>query len=475
MKILFAFSEVRPFAASGGLSDVAGSLPKAIRSRQHACRVVMPLYGSIKQEYRSLMRLIAEFQVPLSWRNQYCGVYEATYNGVKYYFLDNEYYFKRDDKQLYGYYDDGERFAFFSKAVLEMLKYIDYQPDIIHCNDWETALIPVFLNVSYRGNDEIYDRIKTVFTIHNIQYQGQFPNDISWDVLGIPWYSASILDYNGCVNYMKGAIETSDMVTTVSPTYAQEIMNPWFSYGLDPLLRERQYKLAGIINGIDMTVNNPETDPAMYHNFSVKTLENRRENKRELQKAMGLEQNDDMLIGIVTRLASHKGLDLVKYIFDEMMSKGGIQVVVLGSGDRDLEDFFQNMERKYPGKVKTTIGFIPDLAQKIYGSVDLFLMPSKSEPCGLAQMIALRYGAIPLVRETGGLKDTIQDLGGENGNGFTFQSYNAHDMLGSILRAKEYYHTENWQKAVEHAMYCDFSWGKSAMEYIKLYKKVLGA
>ncbi len=470
MKILYAASEARPFIASGGLADVAGSLPKAIRSKQHQCRVVLPLYGTMKPEDRAKLTFITSFQLQLSWRSQYCGIFQANEQGVVYYFIDNEYYFKRDS--LYGHGDDAERFAFFSKAVLEMLNYIDYEPDIINCNDWQTALVPVFLRCFYMGSEK-HRRLKTVFTIHNIQYQGQFGMDILGYILGIPSYQAGILEYGGCVNYMKGAIETCDMVTAVSPTYAQEILTPWFAHGLDGLLRDRQYKLCGIVNGIDLATNDPSTDKAMFRNFSAEHIWDRQENKRALQRQMGLEESGAMLIGIVTRLVSHKGVDLIQYIFHDMMQLN-VQIVLLGSGDQNYEDFFREMQGRYPGRVSATIGFIPDLAKKIYGSTDAFLMPSKSEPCGLAQMIALRYGSIPIIRETGGLKDTIKDLGGENGNGFTFQSYNAHDMLGAIQRCKDLYdQPEKWQAAVLHALECDFSWDKSADAYIEMYHRVL--
>lgn len=470
MKILYAASEARPFIASGGLADVAGSLPKAIRSKQHQCRVVLPLYGTMKPEDRAKLTFITSFQLQLSWRSQYCGIFQANEQGVVYYFIDNEYYFKRGS--LYGHGDDAERFAFFSKAVLEMLNYIDYEPDIINCNDWQTALVPVFLRCFYMGSER-HRRLKTVFTIHNIQYQGQFGMDILGYTLGLPSYQAGILEYGGCINYMKGAIETCDMVTTVSPTYAQEILTPWFAHGLDGLLRDRQYKLCGIVNGIDLASNDPAVDKAMFHNFSVDTVNERIENKLALQRQMGLEESSAMLIGIVTRLVSHKGVDLIQYIFEDMM-KLDVQIVLLGSGDQIYEDFFRAMQGRYPGRVSTTIGFIPDLAKKIYGSTDAFLMPSKSEPCGLAQMIALRYGSIPIIRETGGLKDTITDLGGENGNGFTFQSYNAHDMLGAIERCKNLYdQPEKWHAAVKHALQCDFSWDKSADAYIEMYHRVL--
>lgn len=474
LKILYVASEATPFIATGGLADVAGSLPRAIRDRQHACRVVLPLYGVIKQELRDKMKFIASFYVPLSWRNQYCGVFEANYNGVKYYFLDNEYYFKREGN-IYGFYDDAERFAFFSKAAVEMLQYVDFEPDILHCNDWQTALAPIYLNLFYRSIEK-YRNLKTVFTIHNIQYQGKYGMEIATDVLGLPSYANSTMLYDGCLNMVKGAIEMCDAVSTVSPTYAQEITDPWFSHGLDRMLRANQHKLCGILNGIDVVSYNPETDPALYAPFSAEHPEKKAENKLELQKTMGLTQEPDkLLVGIVTRFVAHKGIDLIQYIFEELMRRD-LQVVVLGSGEFLFENFFNEMQKRYPGKTAVRIGFIPDLARKIYAGVDAFLMPSKSEPCGLAQMVSLRYGTIPIVRETGGLKDSIKDLGeGEQGNGFTFKTYNAHDMLGAIDRCVAMYESkELWSDTVGRAMKCDFTWGRSAEKYIEMYQNILG-
>ncbi len=471
MKILYAASEAYPFAASGGLADVAGSLPRAIRGKMQACRVVMPLYNDIKPELRAQMKYVTNFTVFLSWRALYCGVFEVNYNGVVYYFLDNEYYFKRPG--LYGYYDDGERFAFFSKAVLEMLHYIDYTPDIIHCNDWQTALVPVYLNVFYRGEKKFRD-IKTVLTIHNIQYQGKYGIEMVQDVLGLPQSATPIVEYDGDVNYMKGGIDQCNMITTVSKTYAEEILDPWFSHGLDRILRARQFKLTGILNGIDVDEYNPKSDPNITVPFSAEDPALKAENKRVLQEEMGLPQKKDvMVLGIVSRLVDHKGMDLVKYIGEEMLREP-IQLAVLGSGEYLYESFFEEMQRKYPDKVGFTKGFIPPLARRIYAGADTLLMPSKSEPCGLAQMVALRYGTIPIVRATGGLKDSIQDLGGEGGNGFTFQSYNAHDMLGAVKRALQLYGDEKaWQKAVANGMKCDFSWKRSAGEYVAMYRKIL--
>lgn len=474
MKILYAASEASPFIATGGLADVAGSLPRAIRSRQHACRVVLPLYSAIKAEYRQKMRFLTSFYVPLGWRNQYCGVFELNYNGIKHYFLDNEYYFKREGN-IYGFYDDAERFSFFSKAIVEMLQYIEFEPDILHCNDWETAMAPVYLNLFYR-NIEKYKKIRSVFTIHNIRYQGKYGMEVASDVMGLPSYANSTMLYDGSLNMLKAAIEMSDAVSTVSPTYAQEVMDPWFAHGMDRVIRANERKLHGILNGIDITTYNPETDSALYANFNAGQLDRKAVNKRELQAELHLNQDPDvMLIGVVSRLVAHKGIDLIQYIFPELMERK-IQLAVLGSGDYAYEHFFQDMAAKYPGKLSVRIGFISHLARKIYAGADAFLMPSKSEPCGLAQMVALRYGTIPIVRETGGLKDTIVDMGTPGGgNGFTFKTYNAHDMMGAIDRAGGmYYNREQWPDAVKGAMACDFSWYKSAQAYIDMYKEVVG-
>lgn len=472
MKCLFCTSEARPFAASGGLADVSGSLPEVLRQRLVGCRVVMPLYEEVPEELRENMQFITSLSVSVSWRRQYCGVFKARCGGVIYYLLDNQYYFKR--KGLYGHYDDAERFAFLSRAALEILPYLDFKPDVIHCNDWQTALIPVYYSLFYANNDW-YQGIKTVFTIHNIQYQGKYGDEILEDVFGIPFSQRSLLEFDGCVNLMKGAIETAHCVTTVSPTYAQEILDPWYSHGLHPILKERMWKLSGILNGIDVNGYNPESDPEIYCNFSADAPEGKEKNKEELQKRLGLEQKPDVpLIGMVTRLVAHKGLDLVKEVFCELMDTQNVQVAILGSGDWEYESFFKAMQEKYPGRVSAVFGFIPELSRKIYAGSDLFLMPSKSEPCGLSQMIALRYGSVPIVRETGGLKDSISDSGDGQGNGFTFKTYDAYDMLYAVRRALEgYANPEEWKKLVARAMRCDNSWGRSANEYIKLYRSLL--
>ncbi|MBR7133412.1 MAG: glycogen synthase GlgA [Clostridia bacterium] len=471
MKVLFASSEAYPFAMSGGLADVAGALPKALRKRLIGCRIIMPLYSCVSEEMRQKMTFICNITVPVSWRRQYCGVFEAHLDGVIYYLIDNQYYFNRDG--LYGHYDDAERFAFFSRAVLEVIPHIGFTPDIIHCNDWQTALIPVYLDTIYRSSDP-YKNIKTVFTIHNIQYQGKYGYELTGDVLGLPNGTESLVEYDNCVNLMKGAIQCSDKITTVSPTYSREILDPYYSHGLDSILKEFTYKLTGIVNGIDVDVYNSETDSLIYKNFTVGDTEGKAYNKAQLQKEMGLPEAPDVpLVGIVTRLVKHKGIDLVKCVFEDLL-RADIQFAILGSGEWEFETFFHEMAQKYPEKVGLKLGFKPQLAHRIYAGADIFLMPSQSEPCGLAQMVALRYGTIPIVRETGGLNDTISDSGDGLGNGFTFKSYNAHDMLETIWRALAgYAEKDGWRLLRDRAMKCDNSWGTSANAYIRLYKEII--
>ncbi len=471
MKVLFAASEALPFAMSGGLADVAGALPKALRKRVIGCRVVMPLYETVSEELRSQMRFVTSITVPVAWRRQYCGIFEAKVGSVTYYLLDNQYYFKRPN--LYGYYDDAERYAFFSRAVLEILPYIDFKPDIIHCNDWQTGMVPVYLDMFYKF-DPFYANIKTVFTIHNIQYQGKYGHDLLEDVLGLPKENSDVVDYDGCVNIMKGAIMCSDKITTVSPTYSKEILDPYYSHGLDYVLKDKQDKLTGIVNGIDVDVYNPETDAMIFKNFSASDMSGKAVNKAELQKALKLPERADVpLIGIVSRLVEHKGFDLVKAVFEELLQED-VEFAILGSGEWTYETFFYEMSKKYPEKVGLKLGFVPDLAHKIYAGADIFLMPSKSEPCGLAQMVALRYGTIPIIRETGGLNDTIKDSGDGVGNGFTFKNYNAHEMKDTILRAVDgYKNKEGWEILKNRAISCDNSWNASAGSYISLYKELL--
>ena len=469
MKVLYAASEAAPFAKSGGLADVAGSLPKALVKDGVDCRVVMPLYGDLK--FRDELTYVTNFSVPVGWRSQYCGLFTAEKDGVTYYFLDNEYYFKRSG--LYGFYDDGERFAFFSRAVLEMMFYMDFTPDIINCNDWQTALTPVYLNLYYRHLDK-FNKIKTVFTIHNIAYQGKYGMDILEDTCGIGNRDAHILEFDGCANFMKGAIEAADKITTVSPTYAQEILDPWFAHGLDGLLRQKQYKLCGILNGIDTVVNDPATDKIIAANYDSKTFKKGKAIcKKALQERFNLNQDGSPVMAMVTRLVGHKGLDLVKCIAERLLPEG-IELVILGTGEYQYESFFSELAARHPGRVGVFIGFNSQLAQQIYAGADIFLMPSKSEPCGLAQMVACRYGTIPVVRETGGLRDSIQDSGDGKGNGFTFGSYNAHDLFQACWRAKEgYWNKEGWPVLVKRAMECDFSWSNSAKSYEGLYNEVV--
>ena len=472
MKVLFAASEAYPFAMSGGLADVAGALPKALRKRFVGCRVVLPLYAGVSEEMRQKMTFVCNITVPVAWRRQYCGVFEAHIDGVIYYLIDNQYYFNRDG--LYGYFDDAERFAFFSRAVLEILPHINFNPDIIHCNDWQTALIPVYLDAFYKYAD-FYKDIKTVFTIHNIQYQGKYGYELTEDVLGLPPENASLLDYDNCINFMKGGIQCAHKVTTVSPTYSREILDPYYSHGLDSILKEFTYKLTGIVNGIDCDVYNPETDPLIYKNFSADDVSNKAYNKKKLQEELGLPQREDVpIIGIVTRLVKHKGIDLVKCVFEELLN-ADLQFAILGSGEWEFETFFHEMASLHPDKVGLKLGFKPELAHRIYAGADIFLMPSQSEPCGLAQMVALRYGTIPIVRQTGGLNDTISDSGDGKGNGFTFSTYNAHDMQHTIWRALEgYSDKEGWAILRDRAMRCNNSWSASANQYIGLYKEIIG-
>lgn len=473
MKVLYAIGEAYPFIMTGGLGDVGGSLPRSIRERFTGCRVVLPLYSDIPESIKSSAKFIKSFYVSLGWRKQYCGVFEVHKNKTIYYLIDNEYYFKRSG--IYGHFDDAERFAFFSLAVLEMLKHIDYQPDIIHANDWHTALIPVYHKLKYQYEEE-YQDMKTVFTIHNILYQGQFDPYILEDVLGLSETALPLMEFHGCINFMKAAIETADAVTTVSPTYAKELTDPYYAHGLENILKKNEYKLSGIINGIDTKVYNPETDECILENYSVGDTSGKAKNKEALQRLFNLPTDPSIpVIGMVTRLVDHKGLDLVNQVIDEILSRH-IQLIMLGTGDALHETFYLNIAKKYPGKFAIKIGFIPDLAHKIYAGADMFLMPSKTEPCGLSQMVALRYGTIPIVRETGGLKDTVKDWGDEGGVGFTFKTYDGADMLSAINRAESLYDNKmEWEVLVKRALSCNYSWQNSANEYIKLYKNLLEA
>ncbi|MDE6606100.1 MAG: glycogen synthase GlgA [Clostridia bacterium] len=473
-KILFATSEAVPFIKTGGLADVAGSLPKALVDGGVDCRVILPLYMDIKQELRAKMTYIGNLYVNLSWRYQYCGLFKAEIDGVIYYFVDNEYYFKRSG--LYGYFDDGERFAFFARAVIESIKLMEgFAPDIIHSNDWQTALIPVFLDVFYRG-DDLYKNIKTVFTIHNIEFQGRYSGFMSGDVLGLPTWAREYVDFDGDVNYMKGGIERANKVTTVSQTYAQEILNSYFGYGMNNILVNRQFKLSGIINGIDVAANDPKTDKYAYANYDLKSFELKAENKMAFQKDLGLPVDKNIpMIGMVGRLTHQKGLDLLSPVITRILDMG-VQLVILGTGDYKYEEMLRSCQSRYPGNLRSLITFSGELASKIYCASDMFLMPSKFEPCGLSQMIAMRYGSLPIVRETGGLKDTVipYDYTTGNGTGFTFYSYNAYEMLNAVERAVGMYrdYKQDWQKIVNNAMTQDFSWKNIALRYVDLYKEL---
>ena len=469
MNILFAASEAVPFAASGGLADVIGSLPAAIRNKGHECRVVIPLYKSIRPELRAQMTFLTNITVDVSWRKQYCGIFTALWNGMTYYFIDNEYYFGRDG--LYGFYDDCERYVFFSRAVLEMLRCIDFAPDIIHANDWQTALISVFYQVFYKYQQG-YQNIKHVFTIHNIQYQGSYGREVLNEVMGIPLYHIGILEYDGAINMLKGAIEAADKITTVSPSYAWEILDPYYAHGLDRILVNKQYKLCGILNGINMDLYNPEQDNLIAQKFNAADLSGKKACKEALLSELALQEGDEPVVGIVTRFVSHKGIDLIRYVFEDILNLG-YKFAILGSGEKIYEDFFSEMQSRYPDKVSVTLGFQPDLAKKIYAGADMFLMPSQSEPCGLAQMIAMRYGTAPIVRETGGLRDSVKDNGNDDGNGFSFRTYNAHDMLNACERAKACYdQPERWNALIHRAMTSDYSWNVSADTYIQVYKEL---
>ena len=475
MKILFVGSEAIPFISTGGLGDVLGSLPAALvkNSIDNDIRVVLPLFKAIKEKFSKELQFVGETTVQLSWRNQYCGLYLIEKNGVKYYFVDNEYYFNRDT--VYGNYDDGERYSFFGKAALDIMPLIDFYPDVLHCNDWQSAMSIVYLKRKYLANTR-YAGIKTIYTIHNIDYQGIYGIDILDDVFGLDtWGDRGIMEYNGCVNLTKGAIVCTDRVSTVSQRYANEIQTEFYSSGLHHVLHMYASKLSGIVNGIDVDYYNPATDNAIASKYSPSDMSGKAACKEELQKLAGLPVNADVpVVSMVSRLASHKGFDLVNYILHEILDLG-VQFVLLGTGEAEIEDYLRDLQARYPDQVKVFFEFNKDLSKKIYAGSDIFLMPSKSEPCGLSQMIASRYGTIPVVRETGGLYDTIKPYNkytGE-GNGFTFANYNAHEMKDAVKRAVELYSDKKkWSTLVKTVMDVDFSWNASAEKYMDLYKDV---
>lgn len=470
-KILLVASEAAPFISTGGLAEVVGSLSKALAKNERLdVRVMIPLYQDIKKEFRKDFRYLGNLFVPLGWRSQYCGIFEYVKEGVTFYFLDNEYYFKRPG--CYGYYDDGERFAFFCRAVMEVLSFLGFYPEILHCHDWQAALCSLYLKTIYCFRPE-YQYIRALFTIHNIEYQGKFSSDILEDLFGIPNGFLPLLEYDHCLNLMKGAIECSERFSTVSPSYAGEIKNPYYSHGLDPIVRRNEQKLCGILNGIDCESYDPQTDRALFANYSAQDPAKKAVCKEELQRMLNLPAKAETpLVCMISRLVAHKGLDLVKAVIEQALRQD-MQFVLLGTGDADYENYFTDLARRYPGKVASIISFNPDLSRKVYSGADLFLMPSKSEPCGLAQMIASRYGAIAIVRETGGLRDSITPYGA-GGNGFTFRDYNAHDMLYVLCEALRLYHSkEEWAALVKKAMTTDFSWKKSARCYEDLYFDML--
>ena len=475
MQIVFASAECAPFVKTGGLGDVAGSLPAALVRAGAEVIVMVPKYATIKDEYKAQMEHFADFYVSLSWRNEYCGLEKLEHDGVTYMFVDNEHYFARD--YPYGFFDDGERFAFFSKAITESLQHLPegFECDILHCNDWQTALAPVFLREFYQGLP-LYDRVKTVFSIHNVAFQGQFSDTVMEDILGMAHIPAAAtqLRCDACsINYMLGALHYADAITTVSPTYAGEIQTPEFGEGLDGVLRERSYALQGILNGIDVVGFDPATDKRIAANYTVDDRAGKAVCKAKLQEELGLEIRDDRpLMVMVTRLTRQKGMDLVMYALDRILS-GGVQVAVLGTGDRDYEDGLRYFQYKYPGTMAARIEFDPALSQRMYAAADMFLMPSKFEPCGLSQIIAMRYGTLPIVRETGGLKDTVQpynEFTGE-GTGFSFSHFNGDEMGDAVFRAARLFwdNREAWNQLVTQAMSQDFSWTRSADKYLDLY------
>lgn len=467
-KILFVASECTPYIATGGLAEVIGSLSKALAATgRFDVRVVVPLYSDIKWEYKQQFNYIGNIYVPLAWRNQYCGIFSYEKDGVTFYFLDNEFYFKRPG--CYGYFDDGERFAFFSRSVLEIMPFINFFPDIMHCHDWQAALAAIYLKTNYCFNEQ-YQYIRSLFTIHNIEYQGIYSLDILSDLFDIYGRYKYLVEYNNSINLMKGAIECSEKFSTVSPTYAQEIKNPYFAHDLDPIIRRNEFKLCGILNGIDYVSYNPETDTHLFANYSAENLANKAVCKEELQKMLGLPVKPETpIVAMISRLAAHKGLDLVTTVLEEII-QDDVQFVLLGTGESHFEGWFTDLAKRYPDKVSANIIFNNDLSRKIYSGSDIFLMPSKSEPCGLSQMIAARYASIPIVRETGGLADSIHALE----NGYTFTNYNAHDMMYVVRQAiSDYKNKEEWAKLMYRAATSDFSWNQSAKQYEALYVDIL--
>lgn len=466
-KLLFVSPEVQPFAGTGGLGEVAGSLPTAL-ARKHKLdvTVILPYYRDIPQEWKEQCTFLKWFYVNVAWRSQYCGIFELKKNGVRYLFVDNEYYFGREG--LYGYYDDGERYAFFCKAVMESMHQLDYYPDLVHANDWQTALVPIYNTCVYHYG------FKSIFTIHNIAYQGQYDLAILGDVFDLPPEAGSYVEYHGCINLMKGAIEAADMVSTVSQSYAEELQNGFYSEGMEDIIRRNSFKMRGILNGINTGVYDPEKDPEIAETFSAEDLSGKKADKLALQSLVGLPQDPDVpLVAIVSRLVNHKGMSMIRDVMENLLQEK-MQLVVLGVGDIQYEDYFRYLQGRYPEKVSANIMFNGGLSHRIYAGADIFLMPSMSEPCGLAQMISSRYGTVPIVRETGGLKDSIKDCSLGEGNGFTFAGTDAYQLEDAVRRAFNlYWDKENWTALQKYIMKMDFSWRKSASEYEDMYRQLI--
>lgn len=478
-KILFVSSEAIPFIKTGGLADVVGSLPKYFDKKKYDVRVIIPKYKCMDEKFLPNLKYVCHFYVNLNWRRQYAGIFKTQYEGVTYYFVDNEFYFA-GNQPYNNIYEDVEKFAYFSKAVLEALPIIDFLPDVIHCNDWQTGLLPVFLKTTY-GSDNFYSNIKTVFTIHNMKFQGRWKIREVADITGLPEhiFNSDELEFYGEANYLKGGVVYADEVTTVSPTYSEEITTPEGGEGLDGLMLERRRHLSGILNGIDYDIYNPMEDSYIRNHFSIKDMSAKLLGKRIFQEKYGLNvDNDVLLIGMVSRLTDQKGFDLVAYMMQEMLDTMNVQFAVLGTGEKQYEDMFNYFCAKYPGRLAVYIGYSEERAHEIYASSDAFLMPSLFEPCGLSQMMSMRYGTLPIVRETGGLKDTVEPYNEyENkGTGFSFSEYNAHDMLHVIKYANDVFtnHKDRWKDMMVRAMKKDFSWDASAREYEKLYDKLIG-
>ena len=476
MQLFFAASEVAPFIKTGGLADVAGSLPNALAKLGHDVRVILPLYSAIPAKWRRQMTFLKRFHFPLSWRNAYCGLFSLEYQGLTYYFIDNEYYFKREG--LYGQFDDGERFAYFSRAVVEVPVQLGWSPDVIHCNDWQTGLVPVYL-LEARHREPLLKHTKSVFTIHNIEYQGRFDRYILGDVLGLDegYFREDMLSYYGDVNLVKGAIYAADYITTVSPTYAKELQYAFYAHGLEGVIADNYHKFTGILNGIDMVHNDPANDPFLPAPYSAADLSGKAACKAALQEKLGLDVNPDVpIIACISRLVAHKGYGLVTAAFPKIMEHH-VQFVVLGTGDWGIESFFRMAALEYPGRVSANLMYSAELASQLYAGADLLLMPSIAEPCGLSQMIAMRYGTVPIVRLTGGLKDSVPAYNPTTGTGlgFTFGSITPGDLLGAIDRGLEVYENDrpNWTALMERGMTTDFSWDQSATAYEKVYNQVI--